>query len=78
MFLEGRGFNGDTFREFLRALNNRCKKRWALFFDNAPWHGKELGAVEQYCERMDITLIRNVPHRPDFNAIEFVWAWAKK
>ena len=34
--------------------------------------------MEKYCEKMDIALIKNVPYRPDFNAIETVWARAKQ
>ena len=78
MYLEGEGFNGKTFQEFLRGLNARAKKPWALFIDNASYHGKEGGLVEKYCEKMDIALIKNIPHRPDFNAIETVWARAKQ
>ena len=62
----------------MRDLNTRAKKPWALFIDNASYHGKEGGLVEKYCEKMDVALIRNVPYRPDFNAIETVWARAKQ
>ena len=31
-----------------------------------------------YCDKMDIQIIFNVPYRPDFNGIEFVWNGAKK
>ena len=78
MYLEGEGINGKTFQEFLRGMNARAKKPWALFIDNASYHGKEGGLVEKYCEKMDIALIKNVPYRPDFNAIEMVWARAKQ
>ena len=38
--LEGRGFNGKTFRAFLRSLRNEVRKPFAILFDNASYHGK--------------------------------------
>ena len=70
--MEGRGFNGKTFQAFLRSLHNQVREPFAILFDNASYHGKEIGEVVNYCEKSEITIIRNVPYRPDFNGIEGV------
>ena len=35
-------------------------------------------AIEDYCDKFDIKLIKNVVSRADFNGIEGVWSWAKR
>ena len=64
--------------QFLRALHNKVRKPFAILMDNAPFHGDEGGAVDTYCRKFEITLIRNIKYRPDFNGIEGVWAIAKR
>jgi transposase len=47
----------------------------AIIIDNASWH-KTL-AVQEYCEKNEITLLFLPPYSPEYNPIERVWSFIK-
>ena len=79
--LHAKGFNTKTFLAFLRGVNTRCHKHpqgIAILVDNSSIHRDSTAPFIKYCDKMDISYLRNVRYRPDFNGVEIVWGWAKK
>ena len=75
--LQGEPYTQKSFLNFLRSLHHVCRKdHIAIFVDRGSMHGGL--AIEDYCDKFDIKLIKNVVSRADFNGIEGVWSWAKR
>lgn len=51
-------------------------KHLCLFMDNASIHTSR--KAQEALEQMQLHAILNVPYRPQYNSIEFVWAMCKK
>ena len=73
----GRFFNSEATIEFIKDIIEENKnKKIALFWDNASIHKSSKTRV--FLNNHNIKSILNVPYKPDYNAIENVWAEAKK
>ena len=71
-----RSHNGESFREFMRALRKRCvEKRVVVLLDNCSIH--KTNKVKEFCESESVDLVFNVSYSPWYNAIELFWARAK-
>ncbi len=71
-----RSIDSDSFIDFLNDLLDRHQHgNFAVFLDNCRVHHSI--KVRDFCKRMDLTLIFNVPYTPEFNPIERVWAMIK-
>ena len=74
---DGSFFNSDGTIEFIKDIIAENKdKKIALFWDNASIH-KSI-KTRSFLIDNNIKSILNVPYKPDYNAIENVWAEAKK
>ena len=74
---DGSFFNSDGTIEFIKDIIAENKdKKIALFWDNASIH-KSI-KTRSFLIDNHIKSILNVPYKPDYNAIENVWAEAKK
>ena len=75
--LEGNS-NSGTSAAFLRQLRARHSGPLNVIWDNAPAHRGE--AVREYLRTSGLELrLVNLPgYRPDFNADEAVWGWARE
>ena len=75
--LDGRFF--DRW-DFIKSMKNHHQKmageKYVLFLDNASIHKAK--DTQMHAEILDIPLVFNVPYRPDFNGIGYVWDWAKQ
>ena len=74
---EGQAFVAADVTDFLQELKAKYypDSPFTVFWDNCKIHTTR--AVYTFCEANDITLIANVPYRPDLNGIEHIWGWAK-
>ncbi len=77
MELEGNS-NSGTSASFLGQLRERHTERLNVIWDNAPAHRGE--AVREFLQTPGLGLqLVNLPgYRPDFNADEAIWGWARK
>ena len=74
---DGSFFNSEGTIEFIKDLIEENKdKKIALFWDNASIH-KSI-KTKSFLINNNIKAIFNVSFKPDYNAIENVWAEAKK
>ena len=74
---EGRAYDRWDFIDALKRFHTKMNgDKYALFLDNASIHKAK--DTKYMAEEWGIPLIYNVPYRPDFNGIEFVWGWAKQ
>ena len=74
---DGSFFNSDGTIEFIKdIIEENQDKRIALFWDNASIY-KSI-KTRSFMINNNIKSIFNVPYKPDYNAIENVWAEAKK
>jgi hypothetical protein len=72
----GKAFNGANIVEFLSVLKKHSKaESIGVLLDNASIH--KTRAVKAFALANGITLIYNLPYRPDLNGIEFFWAQCK-
>ena len=73
----GSFFNSKATIEFIKDLIEENKnKKIALFWDNASIH--KSSKTKAFLINHNIKSIFNVPFKLDYNAIENVWAEAKK
>ena len=70
--------NSGTSAAFLDQLRQRRSGPLQVIWDNAPAHRGE--AVREYLRRPGLGLgLVNLPgYRPDFNADEAIWGWARE
>jgi transposase len=74
---DGSFFNSEATIEFIKDIIEENKnKKIALFWDNASIH--KSSKTKAFLIDHNIKSILNVPYKPDYNAIENVWAEAKK
>ena len=72
---DGSFFNSDGTIDLVKDIIEENKdKKIALFWDNASIHK----SIKTKSFLINIKSIFNVPYKPDYNAIENVWAGAKK
>lgn len=62
--------------QFIEKLRKRGHRNKVLFLDNCPMHRANLSQEALY--DTDFEVLWNLPYRPDLNAIELVWAIAKR
>ena len=74
---DGNFFNSEATIEFIKdIIEENQNKKIALFWDNASIH--KSSKTKAFLINHNIKSIFNVPYKPDYNAIENVWAEAKK
>ena len=73
--LKAAALHAPDFREFVRDLREGIGAPFVLMIDNARIHVAD-DNFDLY-EELGITVIRNVPYRPDLMGIEAVWKLAK-
>ena len=73
--IKGAPFYGADFADFVRELREFLGYPFALLIDNARIHGTPDNVA--LFEELGITMIKNVPYRPDLMGIEAVWKMAK-
>ena len=70
-------FNSEATIEFIKdIIEKNNNKKLELFWDNASIH--KSSKTKAFLIDNNIKSILNVPYKPDYNAIENVWAEAKK
>jgi transposase len=66
-----------VFLEFLQKALHEVKSRpLYILVDQAPLHKTE--EVKVFCERKGIVLVFNAPYSSEYNAVERLWAIAKR
>lgn len=64
-------------KEFLQKIKRiNCGRKVAIFLDNASIHRSK--QILEFCEKLKIRLIFNIPYSPQLNGIEKLWAIWKK
>ena len=70
-------FKAQHFSEFMNRLGTKLVGRpVTVLLDNCSIHRAHV--TTEVLVRQEIGVLWNVPHRPDLNGIEFVWAIAKR
>ena len=71
----GQAFDAEDIRKFFAQLKSECVGPFCVLLYNARIHVSREN-LEWY-EEQDITVLRNLPYRPDLMGIEHFWAIAK-
>jgi len=70
-------YKGQHFSEYLERMEALvADKPMTVLMDNCKIHTAALS--REVIDRLNINVLWNVPYRPDLNAIEYVWAIAKR
>jgi transposase len=70
-------YKGQQFSEYLERLEALVvDKPMTVLMDNCKIHNALV--TQEVINRLNINVLWCVPYRPDLNAIEFVWAIAKR
>jgi hypothetical protein len=68
----------ETSAAFLRQLRAKHPGPVSVIWDNGPAHGGEALRTYLATPALDLRLIRLPADRPDFNADEAIWGWARE
>ncbi len=67
-----------TSAAFLRQLRTKHPGPLIIIWDNGPAHGGEALRTYLAPPALDLRLVRLPAYRPDFNADEAIWGWARE
>jgi len=72
----GKYLKSNDFIDFVRVLKQKVlPAKLAIFTDNCSIHKSK--KVKAYIKEENIPMVFNIPYKPEWNGIEFLWAYYK-